>query len=242
MKSVSEVSKLTGVSVRTLHHYDKIGLLKPSSVTEAGYRLYDDATLERLQLIMLYRELEFSLEEIREILDRSDFDRNQILEQQIELLTLKKKHIENLITFARGIRLIGVKNMDFSAFKAKELDDYAAQVKALYGKTDAYREFEKKTVGKSADQMNQTGEQMMELFVEFGQIMKECTPSDAVAQAQVKKLQAYITEHFYTCTKEILSCLGQMYGGGGSFTENIDAAGGAGCAKFAAEAIRVYCE
>ena len=242
MKSVSEVSKLTGVSVRTLHHYDKIGLLKPSSVTEAGYRLYDDATLERLQLIMLYRELEFSLEEIREILDRSDLDRNQILEQQIELLTLKKKHIENLITFARGIRLIGVKNMDFSAFKAKELDDYAAQAKAFYGKTDAYKEFEKKTEGKSADQMNQTGEQMMELFVEFGQIMKECTPSDAVAQAQVKKLQAYITEHFYTCTKEILSCLGQMYGGGGSFTENIDAAGGAGCAKFAAEAIRVYCE
>lgn len=242
MRTVNEVSKLTGVSVRTLHYYDEIGLLHPTEITEAGYRLYDDTALERLQHIMLYRELEFPLKDIGDIINAADFDRNKALEQQIELLTLKKEHIANLITFARGIQGIGVKNMDFSAFKAKELDDYAAQVKALYGKTDAYREFEKKTVGKSADQMNQTGEQMMELFVEFGQIMKECAPGDAVAQAQVKKLQAYITEHFYTCTKEILSCLGQMYGGGGSFTENIDAAGGAGCAKFAAEAIRVYCE
>ena len=243
MRTVSEVSKLTGVSVRTLHYYDQISLLKPSEITESGYRLYDDAALERLQYIMLYRELEFSLEDIREILDSKDFDRNRMLEQQIKLLTLKKEHIENLITFARGIRLVGVKNMDFSAFDTKKMDDYAAQAKVLYGKTDAYKEFEKKTQGKSKEQMNWAGAQMMELFVEFGHLLKEgCNPSDAVVQDQVKKLQDYITEHFYTCTKEILGGLGKMYAGGGAFTENIDKAVGVGCAEFAAKAIEIYCK
>ncbi len=243
MRSVSEVSKLTGVSVRTLHYYDQINLLKPTEVTESGYRLYDDMALERLQYILLYRELEFSLEDIREMLDSKDFDRNRMLDQQIELLTLKRKHIDNLITFARGIKLVGVKNMDFSAFKTTEIDEYAAQAKALYGKTEAYKEFEKKTQGKSKEQMNWAGEQMMELFVEFGRLLKDGgNPGDAAVQAQVKKLQDYISEHFYTCTKEILGGLGKMYAGGGAFTENIDRAGGAGCAEFAAKAIEIYCK
>lgn len=111
MKTVNQVSKLTGVSIRTLHYYDEIGLLHPSAVTEAGYRLYDDTALERLQHIMLFRELEFPLKDIKDILNSSHFDRNKALEQQIELLTLKREHIDNLITFARGIKTIGVKNM-----------------------------------------------------------------------------------------------------------------------------------
>lgn len=121
MRTVNEVSKLTGVSIRTLHYYDKIGLLSPSKVTEAGYRLYDDTALERLQQILLFRELEFSLKEIREILDSDKFDRNKALEQQIKLLTLKKEHLENLIRFARGIKQTGVKSMDFNVFDTKKL-------------------------------------------------------------------------------------------------------------------------
>ncbi len=242
MRTVSEVSKLTGVSIRTLHYYDQIGLLKPSEITDAGYRMYDDTTLERLQYIMLYRELEFSLEDVKTILDSENFDWNRMLEQQIELLTLKKNHLENLITFARGIYLVGVKNMDFSAFKSTELDEYVAQAKALYGKTDVYKEFEQKTQGQSKEQLNQTGERMMELFVEFGQLMGDREPGDVAVQAQVKELQNYITEYFYTCTKEILLGLGKMYSSCGSFTENIDRVGGVGCAEFVAEAIEIYCE
>lgn len=113
MMTVNEVSKLTGVSIRTLQYYDKIGLLKPTGYTESGYRLYDEAALEKLQLILLFRELEFPLKQIKEILSRSDFDRNRALEQQITLLTMKKEHLENLIGFARGIQLTGVKTMDF---------------------------------------------------------------------------------------------------------------------------------
>ena len=80
----------------------------------------------------------------------------------------------------------------------------------------------------------------MQIFVEFGE-MKSMDPADDKVQLQVKKLQDYITEHFYNCTKEILSCLGQMYSGGGEFTENIDKAGGEGTAEFSAKAIEIYC-
>ena len=104
MMTVNEVSKLAGVSIRTLQYYDSIGLLKPAEYTESGYRLYDDAAMERLQQILLFRELEFPLKEIKEIVTRPDFDKKKALEQQIELLTMKKEHLENLIDFARGIQ------------------------------------------------------------------------------------------------------------------------------------------
>ena len=88
MKTVKEVSNLTGVSIRTLHHYDKIGLLNPAKVTDAGYRLYDDASLCRLHAILLLRELQFPLKDIKQILDAPGFDTMEALEQQIELLEL----------------------------------------------------------------------------------------------------------------------------------------------------------
>ena len=95
--TVNEVSKLTGVSVRTLHYYDQIGLLNPSEVTESGYRIYNEEALERLQLILLFRELEFPLKDIAGIINSSDFDRNRALEQQIELLTLKRESTQNIL-------------------------------------------------------------------------------------------------------------------------------------------------
>lgn len=240
MKTVKEVSEMTGVSVRTLHYYDSIGLLHPAKITDAGYRMYDDASLERLQHILLFRELEFPLKEIKAILNSSDFDRNRALEQQIELLMLKKEHIENLITFARGIRGIGVKHMDFSAFDTRKMDEYAAQAKAMWGKTDSFREFEEKTKGKSKEEMDGVWKDMMTLFVEFGALSDQ-NPGSKAAQDQVKKLQNFISDNFYQCDQKILSCLGRMYDGGGSMTENIDQAGGKGTARFAAEAIAIYC-
>ena len=128
MMTVNEVSKLAGVSIRTLQYYDKIGLLHPTGYTDAGYRLYDDADLERLQHILLFRELEFPLKDIKMIVNSPDFDRSKALEQQIELLRLKKEHIENLMNFALGIKLLGVKHMDFKAFDRSKLDEYSRQV------------------------------------------------------------------------------------------------------------------
>ena len=241
MKTVTEIAKLTGVSVRTLHHYDAIGLLKPSQITEAGYRLYDEAALERLYLILLFRELEFPLKDIKEILDAPDFDRNRILEQQIALLKAKANHLQTCIHLANGIKLLGVRNLKFKNWDPKKIEDHSAQAEALYGKTDAWKEYSEKSGGRTKEQENALGSGIMELFVQLGEL-KTLSPDSPEVQAWVKNLQAYITEHFYTCTPQILQGLGQMYAGGGSMTENIDAAGGTGTGEFARQAIEIYCQ
>lgn len=241
MMTVNEVSKLTGVSIRTLQYYDKIGLLCPTGHTQAGYRLYDDTALEKLQQILLFRELEFPLKSIKEILSGPNFDRNKALEQQIALLELKKEHLENLILFARGIKGIGVKRMDFSAFDTKKIDEYAKQAKENWNKTAEYQEFEEKSKNWSKEDEPHIMENFMKLFTRFG-ALKEGDPASEEAQKQVRNLQEYINEHFYHCSDKILSCLGQMYAGGGDMTENIDSFGGKGTAEFTAEAIRIYCK
>ena len=113
MKTVKEVSRLTGVSVRTLHHYDAIGLLKPTAVTEAGYRLYDAQTLGKLQPILLIRELEFPLKAIKEMLTAEHFDPMAALADQIRLLELRREKLDRLIDPARHIQNTGVMHMDF---------------------------------------------------------------------------------------------------------------------------------
>ena len=131
MMTVNEVSKLTGVSIRTLQYYDTIGLLPPTEYTEAGYRLYDDTAMERLQQILLFKELEFPLKEIKKIIDAPNFDRSKALEQQIELLTMKKEHLEVLISFARKIKTTGVNKMDFKVFEAKK-DNFGNYISGGY--------------------------------------------------------------------------------------------------------------
>lgn len=130
--------------------------------------------------------------------------------------------------------------MDFSAFDTKKIDEYAKQAKESYGNSPAYKEFEQKSKGRSKEEEKNLGIGMMELFTDFGKLLP-LSPDDTVVQQKVAELQAYITEHFYTCTPEILSSLGEMYSGGGSMTDNIDNYAGEGTAEFAAEAIRIYC-
>lgn len=240
MMTVNEVSKLTGVSIRTLQYYDKIGLLHPAKYSESGYRLYDDTALEKLQQILLFRELEFPLKDIKVIMDSPDFDRSKALEQQITLLTLKKEHLEDLICLARGIKMIGGKKMDFSAFDTSKLDEYAAQAKASWGNTPEYHEYEEKAKGRTKQEEQDIGKNMMQIFTEFG-TMLDLQPDSEKVQAQVKKLKDYITENFYTCSDDILHSLGNMYAGGGDFTTNIDRAGGEGTAEFVSRAIEIYC-
>lgn len=242
MMTVNEVSKLTGVSIRTLQYYDKIGLLHPAEYTEAGYRLYDDAALERLQQILLFRELEFPLKDIAGIVTSPDFDRTKAIQQQIRLLTLKKEHLEKLIDFAREIKTTGGnKTMDFSAFDTKQLDEYAAKAKEEWGNTSAYQEYAAKSKDRSKDKEMQLWKDMMVIFEEFGKLKsKPTTPDSTGAQELVKKLQKYITDNFYECTNEILASLGKMYAAGGDFTKNIDAAGGDGTADFVNRAIAIY--
>ena len=131
--------------------------------------------------------------------------------------------------------------MNFKVFDTSEQEKYAAEAKAKWGKTDAYKEFEAKTAGKSQQEMRSTGDGLMDIFVEFGAI-RNGDPASQDAQALVAKLQSYITQHYYTCTKQILQGLGMMYIAGDSMTENINKAGGDGTADFAHQAIEIFCK
>ena len=241
MKTVKEVSKLTGVSVRALHHYDTIDLLKPTQVTGAGYRLYDDAALEKLYMILVFRELGFRLQEIADILHAPDYDRNRVLEKQIALMQERIGKLQNRIALAKGILTVGVKYMSFEGFDPKKIDEYSTQAKALYGKTDAYKEFEQKSKNRTAQQEKDLGAQVMDFFVRLGK-MRPCDPGCEEAQAWVKELQDFFAANYYTCTPQILGSLAESYAGGGRMTENIDKVGGSGTGAFAKEVIDLYIE
>ena len=240
MMTVNEVSKLAGVSIRTLQYYDKIGLLHPTGHTDAGYRLYDDTDLERLQHILLFRELEFSLKDIASIINSPDFDRSKALEQQIEMLKLKREHIDNLMNFALGIKMLGVKHMDFKAFDRSKLDEYSRQAKDMYKESPEYKEMEEKSKNRTKEEEGILADRFMLLFKEAG-TLKDTDPASPEAQDLVKRIQDFITENLYTCSKKILSGLGKMYSGGGDFTKNIDEYGGEGTAEFIDKAIQIYC-
>lgn len=239
MMTVREVSRLTGVSVRALQYYDRIGLLRPAQYTDAGYRLYDGNALETLQQILLFRELEFSLKDIKNIISSPAFDREAALTQQIELLTLKKEHIEKLIDLAREIRNGEVKTLKFDAFNTEKMEEYAARAKEYWGETPAYQEFEKKAGGRTTGENQALSGQMMDIFAEFGTV-RNGDPASAEAQDLVGKLQAFITEHYYKCTEEILAGLGKMYAAAGEFQDNIDRCGGEGTAEFVHAAIEEF--
>lgn len=241
--TVHEVSRLTGVSIRTLQYYDNIGLLKPAEYTDAGYRLYDESSLEKLQNILLFRELEFPLSEIKKIVEAPDFDRDKALSQQIELLKLKKKHLEKLIEFAKQVRKEEADKKDFSAFDTSMIDEYTRRAKEQWGGTAAYLEYERKSENRSENEEKDVLKGLMNIFRDFGRLklLKGIKASDKEPQELAGKLREYITENFYNCTLQIFASLADMYDCGGDFTKNIDKAGGIGTAEFAAAAIRHYC-
>lgn len=231
VKTVKEISKLTGISVRTLHYYDEINLLRPTQITDSGYRLYDDTALERLHSILLFRELRFPLKEIRAILDNPDFDKYSALKEQIKLLELQRNRLDEIIYSAREILMKGAENMSFSVFDKNKFEQYAAEAKTKWGNTDAYKEYEKKNC-KAQDKTDE----LMQIFAQIGEI-KHLAPHCEAAQNLIKKLQDFITENYYTCTNEILKGLGQIYVLDERFKSNIDRAGGIGTAEFTAKAI-----
>ena len=130
--------------------------------------------------------------------------------------------------------------MDFSAFDKEKLDEYAAEAKAAWGGTEAYREFQTKSKNRSETEERALGEGLMGIFAGFGEI-EDGAPDSPEAQRQVMLLQEYITANYYRCTDDILAGLGAMYALGDEFTENIDKAGGTGTAGFVNRAIRIYC-
>ena len=237
---IKEFADFTGVSVRTLHYYDEIGLLRPAFVDRStGYRFYDENSLLRMQEILFYRELDFSLKRIQEILSSPNYNKSQALEEQKKLLTLKKERLERLIAAIDGAAK-GENVMN--AFSSKEYDRYKAEVTEKWGKTEAYREHTEKTKNYTQDKWQSAGEGLDHIFADFAKA-KESGESTGSARAQelVRNLQQHITDNYYTCTNQILAGLGQMYVLDDRFKDNIDRHG-PGTADFVSEAISLYCK
>ena len=232
---IKEFAELTGVSVRTLHYYDEIGLLKPYEVdAKNGYRFYDEKSLERMQEILFYRELDFSLKTIAEILSSPGYDKQQALSRQRKLLLSKKERLEQLIAAIDSVEKgegFMTTNNDYEALKNK----YAEEVKQRWGNTDAYKESQKRDTD-----FSKAAALLDAVFEEFAELNRSgISPNDEPAKVQVEKLQRCITDNFYTCTNEILAGLGQMYVVDERFKTNIDKHG-EGTAEYISACIKSY--
>ena len=211
-------------------------MLKPAFVDRTtGYRYYDNTSLLRMQEILFYRELDFSLKRSGEILSSPHYDKTAALQEQKHLLILKKERLERLISAIDGAsRGENVMN----AFDKTKIEGYKQEAKARWGDTAAYAQYTEKVAGKNERDLFAS---MESVLAEFSACKAQGNvPSSPAAQELVEKLQNYISSNFYTCTKEILAGLGQMYTADERFKTNIDKHG-EGTAVFIANAIACYC-
>lgn len=239
---INEVAKLTGITTRTLHYYDEIGLLKPSQITAAGYRLYDENSLSELQQILFFRELNFPLNEIKEIMTNSEYDKTEALKKHKELLLKKRERIDRLVTLVENT-IKGDGEMSFKEFDMTEIESakkkYAKEVKERFGNTEAYAESEEKAKKYGKEQWQEIDAESKKLLKAFADNMDK-TPDSEEVQKLVKEWQDFITKSFYRCTNEILQGLGIMYVEDERFKKNIDS-NGEGTAEFISKAIEIYC-
>lgn len=238
---IKEFAELVGVSVRTLHYYDEIGLLKPSEVDKyTGYRFYDKKSFEKIQEILFYRELDFSLKTISEIITSPEHDKRQALAEQRDLLLAKKKHIEQLIKAIDSLE----KGEDFMTSENEYetlREQYAEEVKQRWGSTNAYKESMQRTTSYSKADWDNAYSALDDVLCGFAELKCNNTDPDAeAARLQVEKLQQCITDNFYNCTKEILAGLGQMYVADERFRKNIEKHG-EGTAEYISVCIERYC-
>lgn len=216
--TVGEVAKLAHVSVRTLHHYDEIGLLSPSERSDAGYRLYTLVDLERLQQVLFYKELGFALDEIREVMDDPAFDRREALMTQRELVAQQAQRLEallglidtTLISLEGGIRM--TKEEMFEVFGDFDPTEYEDEVRERWGETDAYKESARRTARYTKDDWARFKAESDEINSAIIALMDEGVPADDPrAMDAVDRHRKQIDEWFYPCSLEMHAALGEMY-------------------------------
>lgn len=242
--TVKSVSEIAGISIRTLHYYDQIDLFKPEAISEAGYRLYSDHNLERLQEILFFRELGFDLKEIKNILDSPEYDREQALLSHKALLIEKKRRIEDLIISVektlnsiKGVKTMTKKEM-FSGFDDKQMEEYKKEAKARWPKK--FAESEKKMA-------NYTKNDMDNIHIEMGSIRDRVASlmnkgiNDSEVQKVIAEYYQYINDTFYTCSPEMFEGLGQMYVDDQHFTVYYENAK-TGLAEFMRDAMKIYAD
>ena len=243
--TVQKLATIAGVSVRTLHYYDEIGLLKPASIKENGYRVYGPEELLRLQQILFFRELEVSLDQIKTIISSPVFDEIAVLEDQKKLLTLKQKRMQSIIkTIDKRIAYLkGGESMNnddlFKSFKDDELVENMAEAKSRWGDSDAYKQsMQKVSKWTKADyeRIKKEGEAFTK---ELANAMDKDIKSSEV-QALIEKHHEGI-EYFYTCPPQMYRGLADMYVNDPRFTKYYDKHK-PGLAKWVREAIHYYCD
>ena len=234
--SIGQAAQMLGVSVRTLRHYDEIGLVKPAEVAENGYRYYDWESMALLQQVLFYRELGLPLQDIKPLLQAPEEQRRKALEHHRQLLELKKQHLEGLLQLVDdtlGGNIMSkpkITQTDIEAVK----EQYAQEAKERWGHTEAWKESQSKQP--AGDAMAQAEE----IFAAFA-ALRGSDPASPAVQQLVERWQAHITANYYTCTKDILRGLGQMYVYDERFTANLDKHG-PGTAQLMADAIAIYCK
>jgi len=216
--TVSDVAQLAGVSVRTLHHYDEIGLLVPSARSDAGYRLYAERDLERLQEILLFRELEIPLEDIAVLLAGGAFDRRTALELQHEMLAQKAARTQALIASVErainaertGVRM--TKEELFEVFGDFDPAEYEDEVKDRWGETDAYKESARRTARYTKADWERFKAESQEIGLAAAALMDEgVSPTDERATDVVERARLQIDTWFYPCSHEMHVNLAEMY-------------------------------
>ena len=237
---VKEVSQLTGVSIRTLHHYNDIGLLVPDDLTEAGYRIYSEDNLATLQQILFFRELGFSLKKIKELLSSPSFDRGEAFEMQREMLIARRQQLDEMIdTIEKTIRHekgeVRMTNEEkFQGFDFSE-NPYEQEARDRWGD---------KAVDESNKKVAQFGpevqEEMNRIYFNLAKI-RHTDPKSDEAQAAIKDWFDLLNNNFGTYSFEAFAGLGEMYVADVRFTKNIDKFG-EGLAVFMRDAMKVFAE
>jgi MerR family transcriptional regulator, thiopeptide resistance regulator len=217
MRTVSDVAALAGVTVRTLHHYDEVGLVVPSGRTEAGYRLYAPGDLERLQVVLFYRELGFSLAEIKQLLDRPDFDRGDVLRTQRDLLVEQTQRLEHMIAAVdqaiaaheEGQRMTDETMFEVFGEQQRELQDEAEQG---WGDTDAYRESRRRTSRYARQDWEELKAESETIMLRIAEVYRSGARADSVAAMDaVVAHRLQITERFYECSHQMQVQLAEGY-------------------------------
>ena len=240
--TIGALARLAGVTVRTLHHYDRIGLVVPEERTAAGYRLYGRRQMERLQEVLFFRELGLPLDEIRRIVGQPTYRREAALSRQRDLLTERAAHLHDLIAAVdaalgaerEGTRMTNEEMLEvFGDFDPSRYEEEARQ---RWGDTEAYRESARRTRRYGKADWERIKEEGAEIDNAFLALMARGVPATDPSAAEIaERHRAHISRWFYECTPEIHAGLGQMYVADPRFTESIDRAG-PGLAAYMSEA------
>ncbi|MET9803336.1 MerR family transcriptional regulator [Streptomyces sp. NPDC006368] len=228
--SVGQVAGFAGVTVRTLHHYDEIGLLSPSGRSHAGHRRYDDADLDRLQQILFYRELGFPLEEVAALLDDPDADPREHLRRQHELLTARIADLERMaaaVEHAMEAKKMGINltpEEKFEVFGDHDPEQYAQETEERWGDTDAYRESQRRTSRYTKADWQRVQDESAQWNARYRDLMTDGEPPTGErAMDLAEEHRRYMSRWFYDCTYEIHRCLGEMYVADERFTAYYEA-------------------